>query len=170
MASSRRVLHGAAQAALVPDLSVGLFRQRRRQAAGEKSLWRVDIGLEIPLWAPFGQRGQLAEARAEAGRSEAEVEVVRRRVLLEVANAFRDVQTAGRQVGLFQQDVLRGAEQALAAANRSYAEGKATYLEVLETQRALAETRIEYARTLLAHSVARTKLERAVGGALSEKK
>ena len=63
-----------------------------------------------------------------------------------------------------------GAEQALAAANRSYAEGKATYLEVLETQRALAETRIEYARTLLAHSVARTKLERAVGGALSEKK
>lgn len=165
---ARRALQGAAKAALVPDLNIGLFRQTVRQPAGDERFWRVDLGVEIPLWAPLEKRGKLAEARAEAGRAEAEAEVVRRRVLLDVEDALRDVQTAGGQVALFERDVLREADQALQAATRSYAEGKATYLEVLETQRVLAETRVEYAQTLLAHSVAQTELERAVGGVLPE--
>lgn len=167
-ASSRRALQGAARASLVPDLNVGLFRQKVRQPTGNENLWRVEIGLEIPLWAAYSKRGQLAEAHAEAGQAQAEVEVVRRQVLLDVENALRDVQTTGRLVKLFKSDVLYEAEQALVAVNRSYEEGKATYLEVIETQRALAETRLEYAQTMLAFSVAQTELERAVGGALSE--
>lgn len=167
-ASSRRALQGAARASLVPDLNVGLFRQKVRQPTGNENLWRVEIGLEIPLWAAYSKRGQLAEAHAEVGQAQAEVEVVRRQVLLDVENALRDVQTTGRLVKLFKSDVLYEAEQALVAVNRSYEEGKATYLEVIETQRALAETRLEYAQTMLAFSVAQTELERAVGGALSE--
>ena len=146
--------------------------QPRRWRGG----WWWDTGREshrIHRWGWRGwwnvcARGKLAEARAEAGRAEAEAEVVRRRVLLDVEDALRDVQTAGGQVALFERDVLREADQALQAATRSYAEGKATYLEVLETQRVLAETRVEYAQTLLAHSVAQTELERAVGGVLPE--
>jgi cobalt-zinc-cadmium efflux system outer membrane protein len=163
LALARRALQGAARAALVPDLSVGLARQTVRQPGGDESLWRVDVGLEIPLSLPFSRRGELAEARAEVARAEAEVEVMRRQVQLEVEDALRDVQTTSRQLELFQRDVLREAEMALKMANRSYAEGKATYLEVLETQRALAETRVEYAQALLAYSVAQTELARATG-------
>jgi cobalt-zinc-cadmium efflux system outer membrane protein len=168
LASARRATQGAVSASLVPDLNVGLFRQRVRQPAGDESLWRVEMGLEIPLWAPFRQRGELAEARAEVVRAEAEMDVVRRQVLLEVENALGDVHTAARLVELFQQDVLREAEQARVVANRSYEEGKATYLEVLEAHRALAETQLEYAQTLLDFSIARTELERAVGGSLTD--
>jgi cobalt-zinc-cadmium efflux system outer membrane protein len=168
LASARRATQSAVRASLVPDLNVGLFRQKVRQPAGDENLWRVEMGLEIPLWAPFRQRGELAEARAEVGRVEAEMDVVRCQVLLEVENALGDVQTAARLVELFQQDVLREAEQARVVANRSYEEGKATYLEVLEAHRALAETQLEYAQTLLDFSIARTELERAVGGSLTD--
>ncbi len=168
LASSRRALQGAVRSALVPDLNVGIFRQRVRQPAGDENLWRVEMGVEIPLWAPFSKRGEWAEARAEVGRTEAEVERVQRQVLLEVENALRDVGTAGQLVELFKENVLHEAELALAVVNRSYEEGKATYLEVLAVQRVLAETRLEYAQAMLAFSVARTELERAVGGALSD--
>jgi outer membrane protein, heavy metal efflux system len=167
-ASSRRAMQGAVRASLVPDLNIGLFRQKVRQPAGDDNLWRVEMGLEIPLWAPFSKRGELAEARAEVGQAQAEVEVVRGQVLLEVDNALRDVQTTSQLVELFKKNVLHEAEQALVAVNRSYEEGKATYLEVIETQRALAEMRLEYAWTMLAFSIAQSELERAVGGSLSE--
>ena len=165
---SKRAWRGAVRASLVPDLEIGVFRQKVRQSAGDENLWRVEMGLAIPLWAPFSKRGALAEVRAGVGRAEAEAEKVRRRVLLEVENALRDLQTAGQLVELFNQDILREAELALVAANRSYEEGKASYLEVLETQHALTETRLEYAQTLLAFGVAQTELERAVGGTLFE--
>lgn len=167
-ASSRRALQGAVRASLVPDLNVGLFRQKVRQPTGDENLWRVEVGLEIPLWAPFSKRGELAEARAEVGQAEAEVDVIRRQILLEVETALGDVQTAGQLVELFKTNVLHEAEQARMVADRSYEEGKATYIEVLEAHRALAETRLEYAQMLLQYSVARTELERAVGGGLTE--
>ncbi|MEW6749388.1 MAG: TolC family protein [Candidatus Latescibacterota bacterium] len=166
--AGQQALRSAARAAVVPDLNLGLFRQTARQPDGDEAAWRVSVGLAVPLWAGFRQRGELAEASAEVGRAQAQADAVRRQVRLEVETALLDLSTAEQQVRLFQEGIRHEAEEAHQAARRRYAGGKATYLELLEAQRTLAETRAEYARALLAYSVALTTLERAAGGPLPQ--
>lgn len=154
----------AATAAYLPDLNVGVFRQRLRSATSEDDFWRLSFGLEVPLWALSRQRAEKAEVKAEAAQAEAEREVLHNQILLETEGAYLDLSTAQEQVTLFKQRILPEAKRAFEVASRSYDEGKATYLELLEAQRTLTETQVEYAQALFDYRVATAQLERAIAG------
>ena len=155
----------ASTAAYLPDLLVGLARQQRHGGHEEKS-WRLRFAMEVPLWAFSRQRGERAEAKAEAARVEAEREAMRYQILFETKRAYLDLVTAGEQVALFQDRILPGAERSFEVAGRSYEEGKSSYLELLEAQRTWIETRVEYAEVLFAYRAAEAALERAIAGPL----
>ncbi len=159
-AQSERAL---ANAAFVPDVTVGLFRQTVQDPAGKDDFWRVGLSLEFPLWAAARQRGQLAEATASVGQAEAELAVIQNRVLFEVERAFLHLQTSAAQVRLYKSRIIHEAERTFEVASQSYAEGKVTYLERLEAQRTLTAVRQEYAEALFNHRVAVADLEKAVG-------
>jgi outer membrane protein TolC len=163
-----RTQQAAATAAYVPDLNVGLFRQRLRNGTSELDFWRLNFALEVPLWALSRQRAERAEVRAKADQVEAQQEAVRHQVLLDTARAYLDVSTAQEQVALFQGRILPEAERAFEVASRSYDEGKAAYLELLEAQRTLTETQIEYLQSLFGYHVAKAQLEWAVAGPLPQ--
>jgi len=166
--ASARSEQGAARAAFLPDLNLGLFRQTVREPTGKENYWRVGLALELPLWGGTRQRGEWAEARALAEQTAAEMNHLHNQILLEVENAFLKTQMAIRQVQLFEEQIVREAESSFEVANGSYREGKATYLELLDTQRALMEVREEYAEALFQYRTALGDLERAVGGDLPE--
>jgi len=163
-----RVRRSVAVSSVIPDFNLGVFRQTVKEPAGRDSFWHVSFGLEIPVWAVFRRRGEIMEADAGMERARAEVDALRNRVLLEVESAFLDLKAAEAQVRLFREKTLGAAEKAYEMAARSYREGKATYLELLEAQRSLTETRMEYARALFDFNSALTALERAVGGRFPE--
>lgn len=164
----RRARFGAARAGLLPDLTLGVFRQTLREAGASQSLWRLGIALEVPLWGALRQRGDLAAASADLVGAEARGQRLRREVMLDVEIAYRDLITAVDQVKLFDERILHAAEQAQQAAVRSYDAGKATYMEVLDSQRALLQTRTEYVDIVLTCHEAFTALERAAGGELAK--
>ena len=166
--ASARSQQGVARAALLPDVSVGVFRQTLAAPTGEEHFWRVGFGLELPLWGAARQRGELAEAKAAAGQAEAEKIRIRRQALLDVENASLQLRNAEEQVRLFQARIMRAAERTFEVASRSYQEGKASYLDLLEAQRALIEVREEYASALFHFRTALAQLEWAVGGNLPE--
>jgi len=166
--SEARFNRSAVVSSIVPDLNVGIFRQSIRDQAGKEDCWRVGLGLNMPIWAMFRQRGEIAQASAETARAEADEHTLRYQVLLEVERAFLDLKAAENQVELFQKRILREAERAYEVASLSYREGKASYLELLEAQRTLTETRMEYAQALFNNRSALAALERAVGGNLPE--
>ena len=91
---------------------------------------------------------------------------VRYRVMLEVESAYLDLKAAEEQVCLFQDRILLKAERAYEVAGLSYDEGKLTYLELLEAQRVLTQTRMDYAGTIFNFLSALAALDRAVGGNL----
>ena len=166
--ASARSEQGAARAAFLPDLSLGLFRQTVREPTGKEDYWRVGLALELPLWGATRQRGEWTEARAVAEQTNAEKNHLHNQILLEVESAFLETQTAFRQVQLFEEQIVHEAESSFEVANGSYREGKATYLELLDTRRALMEVRTEYAEALFQYRTALSDLERAVGGELPE--
>ncbi len=163
---SSRATHGLARAALLPDLSVGVFRQNIRGPDGDGNFWRMSFALDFPLWGAAQQRGQLSETRAGVKQALAEKDGIRNLIMLQIESAFGEVQTAGKQVELFQERILREADRSFEVANRSYTEGKATYLELLAAQQALIEVREEYASALFGYRSALYELERASGGPL----
>ncbi len=166
--ASARSQHGAARAALFPDVRVGVFRQRIDAPTGDEGFWSVGFGLELPLWGAVKQRAEQAEAKAAAAQAAAEGTGARLQVLLDVERALLQLRNAEQQVQLFQGKIMAAAERAFEVAGRSYREGKATYLDVLEAQRALMEVREEYASALFDHRAALAQLEWATGGELAE--
>lgn len=163
---SRRAQRGAARAAFIPDVNIGVARQTLRETAVDEELWRLGFSLEIPIWGATRQRGRVAEAGAQVVMAEANVEHVRRQVLLETETGYLALMTATDRVRLFDERVLREAERAYRTASASYEQGKASYLDVVDTQRTLLLTRTEYADLVLAWREAWTNLERATGGPL----
>ncbi|MCZ6632374.1 MAG: TolC family protein [bacterium] len=159
-------VRSVAVSSIWPDLNLGIFRQTFAGPNGRTSFWRTSFGLEVPLWAMFRQRGEIAEAGAEVAKAASEEAAVRFQVHLDVEVAFRTVKAAEDQVDLFRDRVLPVAEQAYDIASRSYREGKASYLDLLEARRTLTESRIEYAEALFHYRVSLTRLEQAVGGSL----
>lgn len=166
--SSLRSRQAAATAAWWPDLVVGAGRNSQHDGDHAEESWRLRLAVELPLWAFSRQRGELAEARAEAARVEAEAEALRYQVLLETEEAWLDLNAAAGQVALFDGRILPGAERALAVAVRRYEEGSSTYPELIEARRTWIESRIEYDRVRFEYRAAEAALERAVGGPMPE--
>ncbi len=161
-------LRRAAVVSVLPDVKLGVFRQTLRGPVGREKAWRVSLGMEIPLWGMFWQRGEIQVARAEVAKLEAEARGVRNQVLLSVENAFRDFEASEERIRLFQDRILKGAEQAHAYAKQGYEEGKTTYMELLEARRTLTEVRVEYMENFLAYCSALAQLEAAVGGSFPD--
>ncbi|GMQ82206.1 MAG: TolC family protein [Rhodothermia bacterium] len=147
----------------VPDFELGVFRQT---IPGDGSFWTAQVGLKIPLWFMFRQRGDLREAKANLGQVQAERRSVLNELTLNLEGAFHQLQVTTREVRIYVDYLLGEAEEIYRIASRSYEEGEASYLEVLEAQRTLRTTRTEYTQALFQYDAALADLEQAVGGAL----
>lgn len=147
--------------ALLPDLNLGLASQKIR---GEGDYWKTGLSLSVPLWAWGKQRPEIAGARAEVARAQAEQVTLRNQVLLQVRQAHVEVETAQQQVRVYRDQMLPSAEEGYQFVRRRYDEGGASYLEVIDAGRTLAETRTTWVEVLLGYHEAVTELKRAVGG------
>ena len=161
--SATRLNRSRAISSLVPSFNIGISRQTINGLAARENFSRLTLALEVPAWAFWRQRGEINQATAELGRSRAIQNSAEYRVRLEVESAYLDLKAAEEQVRLFRGRVLPEAEKAYEVATLSYDQGKSTYLEVLEAQRVLNSTRIDYAESVFNCRTALSNLERAVG-------
>jgi cobalt-zinc-cadmium efflux system outer membrane protein len=148
------------RARVFPDISPFVGARR----VGENNT--VLFGVTIPL--PFNDRNQAAIARAIADEkvAQAEFAIQRNRVLADVESAFRAWEIAREQVAVFEGGLLSQADESLAIARAAYQEGAIELLGLLEAQRARAEIRQQYLRSLFDHQVSFGLLELAVGKTL----
>ena len=151
------------KASIFPDLAIGIFRQTITEPLGRENFWHLTLALEIPIWAFYRQRGSIQEASAEIRQAASQQASLRSNILLEVETAIHEFTAAREQMELFNVRVLSLAEKSYDMALRSYEEGKATYLELMDAQKALTETRIEYTETLFNYRSAVIGLERYIG-------
>ena len=108
-------------------------------------------------------RGRIAEAEALRDRARIDIADTERRIELEVRTAFSNLIEA-REVIESQRKVQEQATEALRLAQARAEAGTATQLDVLGAQTALTEARSTQIQALHDYSVARARLERALGG------
>jgi TolC family type I secretion outer membrane protein len=107
-------------------------------------------------------RGRVREAEARYQSAKVQTEDVTRRVELEVRTAYSNF-IESQEVMESQKKVVEQAEEALRLAEARFGAGTTTQTDVLSAQTALTDARTTQIQSLHDYSVARSRLERAIG-------
>ena len=147
---------------LVPQFKLSYFRQNIRDKAPPKA-WGTEIGLSVPFWAIMKERGNIRAASHELEAARWQIEVEKRKVLLNVEKAFSNLFIAEKHVTNYRDNILREVKELVRIATRSYEEGEMGYLEVTEAYKTLNRTNAGYYDALYAYLTAQADLDNAVG-------
>ena len=128
----------------------------------EKYGWIAGVQFTWSLFDGWRTKGRVVEARALYERAGVELDDAGRRIELEVRTAYSYFIEAD-EVLKSQEKVLEEAEEALRLARARSEAGTGTQLDVLSAQTALTEARTTQIQALHDYSVARARLERAIG-------
>jgi outer membrane protein len=124
--------------------------------------WMAGVQLNWNIFDGLRTQGRIREARARHQRAEVEVEDAGRRIELEVRTAHSTFIEA-REVLESTAKVVEQAEEALRLATARNQAGTGTQLDVLSARTALTQAQTTQNVALRDYSVARARLERAVG-------
>ncbi|MEW6456413.1 MAG: TolC family protein [Acidobacteriota bacterium] len=137
-----------------PDFSVEFFFPSLRTGAGG-----VVFGFSIPVYWKKRQKGLILEAEATKQINLISSEAIERRIMTQLENAYSSVKAAEEQVKVFEQKLLREAEDQLKIGIHNYQYGKIDALNLLDLYRTYTLTKLEYLRSLYFYLVSLADLE-----------
>ena len=144
-------------------------RQFETDLTAENHGWEAGARLSWDMWDGALTSGKVREARARHERVLVDLDDVSRRIELEVRTAYSTFIEA-KEVLESQGKVNEQAVEALRLSNSRYDAGSGTQLDTLSAQTALTDARTTYVQALHDYSVARSRLERALGRGISMEK
>jgi cobalt-zinc-cadmium efflux system outer membrane protein len=144
----------------IPTVSV---QGQYHREAGDESL-TGGLSVPIPIW--YRRQGEIQTALAGKHRLQAERDRMQNELIQALTQHAQEARTAKDQIDVFEQGLLKQAEETLRIARISFQQGAASLLEVLDAQRVNRQTLLEYAQARTELSVALARLERASGGTL----
>jgi cobalt-zinc-cadmium efflux system outer membrane protein len=121
------------------------------------------FGVNIPLTLRNRNQAEIARAEADVKAAESRLQIARNHALAEVEAAYAALQTSRELVEMFQNEMLRQADESRTITLAAYEEGGAELLPVLEAQRTRTEVRQQYFKTLFDYQASIVALELAVG-------
>lgn len=131
--------------------------------------WEVGAQARWDLFDGMLTPGKVREAKAQQARAIVDLDDAMRSIELEVRVAYSTFVEASEVLASLVK-VKEQAVEALRLANSRYDAGTGTQLEVLSAQTALTDARTTYVRALRDYSVARSRLERAIGASVKVEK
>lgn len=156
----RRALTGVERSRQIPDITVSVGAMRDEQLGRNQAI----VGVSIPLPLFDRNQGNLQEAISRSYKAQDELVVTEVRLKSDLAQLYESLRTARQQAGLYQTDILPGAQSAYDAATKGFEFGKFGFLDVLDAQRTLFQATAQYLRALSdAHRTA-AEIDRLVGG------
>jgi len=128
----------------IPNVMFGAGYERDN--VDHQDQWAFRASLPIPLFNR--NQGNVQAASAEVGRAAADVERVQNVLVGRLATAFGQYTAARERADRYRTSVLPDAQEAYQLALAAFKGGQFEYLRVLQAQRAVAETNLEYVRAL----------------------
>ncbi|HTJ29248.1 MAG TPA: TolC family protein, partial [Acidobacteriaceae bacterium] len=148
------------QARRIPEPTV--YGEYERQP--DISFYRFGVTVPLPLWDR--RKGPIAEAQAEAKRTQAAANQVRLQLMAALERAYDQYQISNEQVKSLEAGSLHEAEAAVDAARAAYRFGERGIVEVLDAQRVLQGVRSDLLDAQYARQSALIDLEEL--GAVSQ--
>lgn len=150
--------HRQEEQARIPNVTVSGSYQRD---AGREA-YVGGISIPFPVWDQ--RQGDIAQAKGTLRQREAMLLRAKHELLKSIAQQIQLSQAATAQIATYEKGLLKQAQEALRIAQVSFKFGEAGLLDVLDAQRVLRQTQLDYAQAKYDLSVALTELERVTGG------
>ncbi len=153
----------------LPDITL---RYEGRQYLGEGDIREHDtfIGFSVPVWSLLkGVGGTWAAADAEAAAARERLAQARNELLLDVQGAYLALKQAEHALQAYESNILPQAKQQVEVLLAAYEGGKTVFLNVIDAQRTLRDSQIEYYRALTDYQIALAELTACCGIDLLEK-
>lgn len=128
----------------IPNVNFGVGYERDN--VDNQNQWAFRASLPIPLFNR--NQGNVQAASAEVGRAVAEVERAQNVLVGHLATAFGRYTAARQRADHYRTSILPDAQNAYQLALAAFEGGQFEYLRVLQAQRVVAETKLEYVRAL----------------------
>ena len=122
------------------------------------------VTLPTPIW--YQQQGHIAEALGTQRKEEAELVRAENNLGREINQHAREAETAQEQILVYEEGLLKQAQEALRIAQLSFRQGASSLLDVLDAQRVQRQITVDYNQARFELSLALTRFERALGGPL----
>ncbi len=124
--------------------------------------WQAGVTLTLPLFNGFLTNHQVAEAKSNLYVLRANEETVRQQVLLDVRQAFLNLQAAEASIGTAEL-AARQARENLDLANGRYAAGVGSPVEVSDAFATYVTSQANYTSSLANYKIAQANIQRAMG-------
>ncbi|MDA8099473.1 MAG: TolC family protein [Nitrospiraceae bacterium] len=124
--------------------------------------WNAGITLTVPLFEGRVTEGRVSEAKANLLTAEAQRDVLRQAVLLEVNQAYADLESAAARVGVTESS-LKTAQENLSLAQGRYRAGVGPSIEVTDAEVAALKAETDHVQAQYDYQLAVAKLEREMG-------
>ena len=144
----------------VPNVS--FFGAYAREVGREALVGGVTV--PTPLW--YLQQGHIATALGTQRQEEAEFIRARNDLVRAINQHAREAETAQELILVYEEGLMKQAQEALRIAQLSFRQGASSLLEVLDAQRVQRQITVDYNQARFELSLALTRFERAVGGPL----
>jgi outer membrane protein TolC len=152
-----------ARSEFLPDFMLQ-YRWRKDSMRGNSN--DAVLGLSLPLWF-WKPAAMAAQARAEKEAADADLQAAKVGTSSELKAAFIGAQTAGRLAEVYRTSLLPQAREALNVAEAGYQANTIGFLDLLDAQRSLLDSRLEYYRYASEYQRKLAELERVVGQEIS---
>jgi TolC family type I secretion outer membrane protein len=154
-------VHGTTSLSLAPQFGGGQIR------ADVQDSWNAGVMLSMPLFEGGLTKGRVSEARANKLTLEAQRNSLRQSILLEVNQAYADLESATARISVMESS-LKSARESIDLAEGRYRAGVGPSLEVTDAQVAGAKAETDYVQALYDYQLAAARLAKAMGKGLKQ--
>ncbi len=124
--------------------------------------WNTGVLLSLPLFEGGTTQGKVGEARADLRALEAQGQAFRRSVLIELNQAYADIESAAARISVME-SLLKKADESLELAQGRYAAGVGTYIEITDAQVASVNAETDHVQALYDYQLAAARFFKAMG-------
>ena len=141
---------------------------QRGITSGAIGPWDLMLSFSMPFWFWTKQRYQVKEAIANLEEAEAAYEAMKNKAFAEVKDAAVKIEIARNKIRLIQGELLPLLESSLKVSQAAFRSGQGELMTLLDSQRMLVETKMDYYRAVVDYHRNLADLERLVGGSLTQ--
>ena len=126
------------------------------------SRWNAGVTLTLPVFQGFAISGQVSQAQANADAAEANLDLFKEAVTLDVQQSYWGVREAEERIAAATK-LVEQAEQNLVLAEKQYSAGVGTALDITDARLSLSNARITKIQALYDHNSSLLRLRRSMG-------
>jgi outer membrane protein, heavy metal efflux system len=155
-----------AQKSYFPDLFGELIM--RGITSGSIGPWDLMLAFTVPIWFWTKQRYQVKEAIADLEQAQAAYTAMKNRAFAETKDMATKTEIARGRIELYKKSLIPLLEASINSSVAAFSSGKGELMTLLDSERMLINTEMDYYRVLAEYNTNLADLERTVGSELTE--